>query len=144
MKDGRITTIGATGDIKELSGRGTKAADLGGKTVLPGFVNTRSHPVIVTCLTGACAPDALACVPHGYSLGVAFGIGPVRAVLRSLLLTHGLFELGEHRGSSEWLCDEPLGKLFVAKSLDHPTVRFDAIRLPIMPEQPGRLLKVSQ
>ncbi len=46
MKDGRITTTGATGDIKELSGRGIKVADLGGKTVLPGFVDTRSHPVV--------------------------------------------------------------------------------------------------
>lgn len=40
----RIVAIGTNTDIRALARRGTRSIDLGGKTVVPGFIDSHSHP----------------------------------------------------------------------------------------------------
>jgi len=45
-RDGRIVATGTTEEIMGLTGSGTTVIDLEGKTVLPGFIDTHSHPSV--------------------------------------------------------------------------------------------------
>ena len=40
----RIAQVGDNAHIRALAGRGTRLIDLGGKTVVPGFIDAHSHP----------------------------------------------------------------------------------------------------
>ena len=40
----RIAQVGDNARIRALAGRGTRLIDLGGKTVVPGFIDAHSHP----------------------------------------------------------------------------------------------------
>lgn len=44
VKDGKITAVGKTAEIKGLTGSGTAVIDLQGKTVTPGFIESHCHP----------------------------------------------------------------------------------------------------
>src|SRR5215472_17474900 len=43
---GRIAAVGSDADVLHLSSALTKRIDLGGKTVLPGFIDAHSHPAL--------------------------------------------------------------------------------------------------
>ena len=43
IRDGRITALGMNADIVRLAGSGTEQIDLGGKTVLPGLIDSHVH-----------------------------------------------------------------------------------------------------
>lgn len=51
-KNGRITAVGSTGDIRNLVTRGTQVLDAGGMTVVPGFIDAHCHPTGVNELIG--------------------------------------------------------------------------------------------
>ncbi len=40
VRDGNITAIGATAEIRKLAGAKTKVIDLGGRTVIPGLIDS--------------------------------------------------------------------------------------------------------
>jgi len=44
VKDGRILATGPASEVMELAGEHTEVVDLGGKTVLPGLIDTHTHP----------------------------------------------------------------------------------------------------
>jgi hypothetical protein len=44
LAGGRFLAAGSNADIRRLAGAGAKSIDLGGKTVVPGFIDTHSHP----------------------------------------------------------------------------------------------------
>ena len=44
IKDGRFLAIGSSDDIKDLAGPESEILDLGGKTVLPGIIDSHTHP----------------------------------------------------------------------------------------------------
>ena len=44
IKDGKIIAVGSNADVEALKGDGTKVNDLGGKFVMPGLVDTHTHP----------------------------------------------------------------------------------------------------
>ena len=50
VKDGRIQKVGRSGDLLNLKGPRTQLVDLGGKTVLPGLMDSHVHPTDA-CLT---------------------------------------------------------------------------------------------
>jgi predicted amidohydrolase YtcJ len=41
---GRILAVGSSAQVRALAGRGTRQADLGGRTVVPGFIDAHTHP----------------------------------------------------------------------------------------------------
>lgn len=43
IRDGRIAAVGTNADIVKLAGSGTERVDLGGKTVLPGLIDSHVH-----------------------------------------------------------------------------------------------------
>ena len=43
IKNGRITAVGSDRVIRQTCGRNTQVIDLGGKTLLPGFVESHNH-----------------------------------------------------------------------------------------------------
>jgi predicted amidohydrolase YtcJ len=43
IRDGRITALGTSADVRRLAGPGTQLIDLGGKTVLPGLIDSHVH-----------------------------------------------------------------------------------------------------
>jgi predicted amidohydrolase YtcJ len=47
VRDGKILAVGNTDKIRKLAGPRTKIEDLGGKTVLPGFIDAHMHLVSV-------------------------------------------------------------------------------------------------
>lgn len=45
VSDGRIVALGKTADIKRLAGQGTRVVDLGGRTVIPGLIDSHMHAI---------------------------------------------------------------------------------------------------
>jgi predicted amidohydrolase YtcJ len=45
VKDGKFTSVGTTEDIRKLAGKSTKLEDLGGRLVVPGFIDAHTHPM---------------------------------------------------------------------------------------------------
>jgi predicted amidohydrolase YtcJ len=45
VRDGKITAIGATAEIRKLAGEKTKVIDLGGRTVIPGLIDSHMHAI---------------------------------------------------------------------------------------------------
>jgi predicted amidohydrolase YtcJ len=41
----RIVALGKSGDIKRLAGKGTRVVDLGGRTVIPGLIDSHMHAI---------------------------------------------------------------------------------------------------
>jgi predicted amidohydrolase YtcJ len=45
IKDGKITAVGTDADVLKLKGAGTRVIDAGGKMMLPGLMDSHTHPV---------------------------------------------------------------------------------------------------
>ena len=45
IRDGKVLAVGADAEIKALAGPKTKLIDLGGRTVVPGFIPVHNHPM---------------------------------------------------------------------------------------------------
>jgi predicted amidohydrolase YtcJ len=45
VDDGRLTAVGTDAEVRKLAGPGTKIVDFGGKTVLPGLIETHCHSI---------------------------------------------------------------------------------------------------
>ena len=45
VRDGRISAIGSTADIRALAGPQTRSIDLGGRTVIPGLIDSHIHAI---------------------------------------------------------------------------------------------------
>jgi predicted amidohydrolase YtcJ len=45
VSDGLISALGERDEVMALAGPGTRIADLGGRTVLPGFIDAHVHPI---------------------------------------------------------------------------------------------------
>src|SRR5262249_13420976 len=67
LKDGRILAVGTTGAVLRHSGPGTRHVDLGGRALLPGFVDAHTH-----LLNGA--PGVGLTFEEGQQLGLQNGI----------------------------------------------------------------------
>src|SRR5262249_9387195 len=45
VRDGRISAIGRSADIRKLAGSATRTIDLGGRTVIPGLIDSHIHAI---------------------------------------------------------------------------------------------------
>jgi predicted amidohydrolase YtcJ len=45
VKDGKIAAVGATNEIEKSAGKSTRRLDVKNKTVLPGFIDSHTHPM---------------------------------------------------------------------------------------------------
>ena len=45
VKNGRFLAVGSTADVKKTAGPATKLVDLKGRTVLPGLMDSHTHPI---------------------------------------------------------------------------------------------------
>ena len=45
VSDGRIVALGKSAEIKRLAGRDTRVVDLGGRTVIPGLIDSHIHAI---------------------------------------------------------------------------------------------------
>jgi predicted amidohydrolase YtcJ len=45
VRDGRIAAIGASGEIRSLAGPATRTIDLGGRTLIPGLIDSHIHAI---------------------------------------------------------------------------------------------------
>ena len=45
VRDGKISAIGRSADIRALAGTGTRVIDLGGRTVIPGLIDSHIHAI---------------------------------------------------------------------------------------------------
>ena len=45
VRDGRISAIGSTAQIRQLAGKTTRVVDLGGRTVIPGLIDSHLHAI---------------------------------------------------------------------------------------------------
>src|SRR5262249_37033058 len=43
IRDGRIVAVGTNDDIKKLAGSSTRTVDVGGRTVVPGLIDSHIH-----------------------------------------------------------------------------------------------------
>ena len=54
VKDGKILSVGATDDVLKTKGAATKVVDLGGKALLPGFLDAHSHYINSLLVANQC------------------------------------------------------------------------------------------
>jgi hypothetical protein len=73
VKDGKIVTVGNKGTCAAALGKGYEPVDLQGRTLLPGFIDTHLHPVMVIYFSINC------------DLGSAASMGELKQELRSAL-----------------------------------------------------------
>ncbi|MDD3313802.1 amidohydrolase [Pseudodesulfovibrio sp.] len=69
IKDGRIATVGGPEAVAPLIASGWPVRDIGGRTMLPGFIDTHQHLGLTAQVLG------------GLDLSVAKNLGDVRAIL---------------------------------------------------------------
>jgi hypothetical protein len=84
LRGNTIVAVGADADVTDLIGSSTKVIDLGGKLVLPGFIDTHIHPII-GALNGAKCSLA----------GVKATLDALRPVIRNCLAE-------DQGGADEW------------------------------------------
>ena len=101
IRDGRILAVGDEADLDGLSGPETKIMDLGGRTAIPGIVDSHCHP------------DSYAARLAGWE-----DVGPNRIQSRAALLAR-LSDVAAARGTDEWVVAYRLNE---NKSGGYPTL----------------------
>lgn len=142
IKDGRILKIGNNEDVANLIGSNTKVTDLDGKLVIPGFVDSHSHPVLSAALAnprilplnpvdtptawldtlanfGYKNPDLDVLFSFGFN-PLAFGSdGPTKSMIDERIADRPVIML-DAGGHSAWLNSKALETLNITKDTPDP------------------------
>jgi len=101
IRDGRILALGSATDLDGLAGPETQVMDLGGRTAIPGIVDSHCHP------------DSYAARLAGWE-----DVGPNRIQSRAALLAR-LTDVAATRGKDDWVVSYRLNE---NKSGGYPTL----------------------
>jgi len=91
VKDGRIIAVGKQGDVLKLRGESTQVVDLGGKTLIPGFLDGHSH--FINSLQVARQANCMA-PPAGPGKSIADILVALRQVQQKFAIPKGEFVVG--------------------------------------------------
>ena len=122
VKENRIIATGQTSEINRLVGEGTKVIDLGGKTVLPGLIDTHTHPngAAVRLYEIDCRSPPVKNIPEILEMVAAKAaeLGPGKWVQGT---NYNDIKLEERRHITRWELDEaaPENPVFISKETGH-------------------------
>jgi predicted amidohydrolase YtcJ len=122
VKENRIIATGQTAEIKSLVGEGTEVIDLGGKTVLPGIIDTHTHPngAAVRLYEIDCRSPPAKNIPEILEMVAAKAaeLGPGKWVQGT---NYNDIKLEERRHITRWELDEvaPGNPVFISKETGH-------------------------
>ena len=88
---GKIVAVGTKADVLKLKGEATKLVDLGGKTLVPGFLDGHSH--FINCLQVANQANCFA-PPAGPGKSIADIIASLKATESKFKIPNGEFIVG--------------------------------------------------
>jgi len=140
VKDGKFLVIGTNREIDRFVGKETKVIDLGGKLVLPGFIDSHCHPSAAIEQFGAAAlfgmrsvadyqkaivdfvkahPGAAVIRGSGWSNTVFGQAGPDKAILDEVVRDLPV-ALSSEDGHSTWVNSRTLRLAGVTKATQNP------------------------
>lgn len=140
VKDGKFLVIGTNREIDRFVGKETKVIDLGGKLVLPGFIDSHCHPSAAIEQFGAAAlfgmrsvadyqkaivdfvkahPGAAVIRGSGWSNTVFGPAGPDKAILDEVVRDLPV-ALSSEDGHSTWVNSRTLRLAGVTKATQNP------------------------
>lgn len=120
VKDGRILAVGPKADVLQKKGDATRMVDLGGKTLIPGFIDPHSH---IAAYEFAWGLPVLNPPPVGDVEEIADIIAKLRAYVASKKLAPGTLVIGT--GYDDSLLKErrhPIREELDQVSSDHPVM----------------------
>ena len=91
VRDGKIIAVGTKSDVLKRRGDTTKLIDLGGKTLVPGFLDGHSH--FINCLQVSRQANCFA-PPAGPGKSIADIIEALKATASKYKIPHGEFIVG--------------------------------------------------
>ena len=100
-RDGKIVALGSDAEVAPLAGPGTRVIDLGGRTAIPGFVDSHCHPDSYAARLSSWEP-----------------VGPDRIQSREALLAR-IAQVAGSRGPDDWIAAYRLNE---NKSGGYPTI----------------------
>jgi len=122
VKAGRILAVGSNADIMGLAGERTEVVDLGGKTMLPGLIDTHTHPshAATRLYEINCRSPPVKSIREilGMVAEKAAELGPGRWIRGA---NYNDIKLEERRHITRWELDEaaPENPVFISKETGH-------------------------
>ena len=122
VRDGRIVAVGDSSDVMGLAGEGTRVVDLGGRTVLPGLIDSHTHPsgAAVRFLEIDCRSPPVESIGEILEMVAARAaeVGPGKWIRGA---NYNDIKLRERRHVTRWELDDvaPDNPVFISKETGH-------------------------